>query len=216
MKITWNGLGSFTITGKPAAFEVSVVTDPFSPDVGLRFPRTLSAAMVVSSHDGKEARVMDGISGMQENTKPFEVIHAGEYEVQGIFVRGIHAPKKDGTAHTIYRITLEGMKIAFLGALDRKLTDDELEALGDIDIAIIPVGGGSVLTAEMANDVANQIEPRMVIPSYFHVEGLKQSLQDVETFCKEIACPREDAVALKITKAQLPLDDVKVIVLTRM
>ncbi|MBU1126077.1 MAG: MBL fold metallo-hydrolase [Patescibacteria group bacterium] len=214
MQISWNGLGSFVLQGKPIAGEVALVTDPYQNSVGLRFPRTLSAALVLESHDAEEANNVESISG-EEKKKPFLISHAGEYEVQGIFVSGIHAPKKDGTPHTIFRIRLEDISIAFLGAIDRKLTDKEIGALGDIDILIVPVGGGSVLDKDRAAEVVAQVEPRMVIPSYFHVAGLKQKLADVEGFCKEVSCPREDVNKLKVTRNDLPEEDIVVRVLSR-
>ncbi len=214
MQISWNGLGSFVLQGKPISGEVALVTDPYQNSVGLRFPRTLSAAIVVESHKSDVANNAEAVSG-EDKKKPFLITHAGEYEVQGIFVTGISAPKKDGTDHTIYRIRLEDIVVGFLGAIDRKLTDKEIEALGDIDILILPVGGGEVLDKDKAAEVVAQVEPRMVIPAYYHVTGLKKKLSDVEGFCKEISCPREDVNKLKVTRNDLPDEDVVVQVLSR-
>ena len=214
MNITWHGLGSFSISGKPIAGEVAIVTDPYAGGDGLRYPRTLTAAMVAQSHAGDDANNVDAISGTDKK-KPFLVNHAGEYEVQGIFVTGIRAPKKSGEEHTIYRITMEGIKIAFLGSIDRKLKENEIERLGDIDVLIVPVGGGDVLDQGTAQEVVNQVEPRMVVPSYFQIAGSKRKLADAETFCKELACPREDTNKLKVSKSSLPQDDVQVVVLAK-
>lgn len=214
MNITWHGLGSFSISGKPISGEVSIVTDPYEGGEGLRYPRTLSAAIVASSHDSKDANNVDAVSGMDKK-KPFLVNHAGEYEVQGIFVTGVRAPKKSGEEHSIFRITMEGVKIGFLGSIDRKLTNAELEGLGEIDVLIVPVGGGDVLDKDGAQEVVNQVEPRLVVPSYFHVAGSKRKLADAEAFCKEMACPREDTNKLKITKSSLPQEDIQVAVLAK-
>jgi L-ascorbate metabolism protein UlaG (beta-lactamase superfamily) len=214
MNIVWNGLSSFTITAKPADHEVTVVLDPYSNDVGLRFPRTLEAAMVVSSHDGPAANNFEALQG-EERKAPFKVTHAGEYEVQGVFVKGVTAAKKDGSAHTVYRIDAEDLSIGFLGAIDRDLTEKEIEALGNIDVLIVPVGGGNVLNKDQAAELVSQIEPRLVIPSYYDVDGLKVSLASVEPFCKDLACPREDVSKLKLSKASLPSDEIKIAVLSR-
>lgn len=214
MQISWNGLGSFVIQGKPVQGEVALVTDPFENSVGIRFPRTLTAAIVVQSHDAPEANNVKAVSG-EKKKKPFIITHAGEYEVSGIFVTGIDAPKKDGTAHTIYRIRLEEMVIAFLGAIDRKLKDEEIEALGDVDILMVPVGGKDVLDKSTAAEVVAQVQPRMIVPSYFEVKGLKKKLDSVEGFCKEVACPYEDVNKLKVTKRDLPDEDVIARILSR-
>lgn len=214
MQISWNGLGSFTVTGKPIEGDVTLVTDPYQNSTGLRFPRALSASIVVSSHDGPMANNATSVGG-EEKKQPFIINHAGEYEVQGIFVTGVSAPKKDKTDHTIYRFGLEGIRIGFLGALDRKLTDKEIEALGNIDVLILPVGGASVLSKDVANELVAQIEPRLVIPSHFKTQGLKEKFEDVEGFCKELACPKSEEKKFKLTKSSLPTDDIKIVVLEK-
>lgn len=215
MQISWHGLGAFSITGKPVAGDVTLITDPFDNSVGLRLPKTLTAAVVTSSIDSEVANNFGVISGTEEKKKPFLVNHAGEFEVQGVFVTGINAPLKDKTPHTIYRYDLEGVSIANLGAMNRRLLEKEVAALGNIDVLIVPVGGESVYDEEAASEAVNQIEPRLVIPSYYNVPGLKINLKDVELFCKELACVREDSNKLKITKAGLPQDEVEVAVIGR-
>ncbi|MDP2631189.1 MAG: MBL fold metallo-hydrolase [Candidatus Uhrbacteria bacterium] len=214
MQISWHGLGSFSIKGKVGQSEVSLVSDPYDTSVGLRFPRTLASAVVVQTSNSPEANNVEAVHG-EDSPKPFVISHAGEFEVRGIFVTGISAPKKDGGDHTIYRIYLEGISIALLGSIDRDLTDKEVSKLGSIDILILPIGGGSVLNKEMASDVVSQVEPRLVIPSYYEIEGLKTKLAGVESFCKDLGCPREDSTKLKITKSSLPDEDVNVVVLAR-
>ena len=215
MDIVWHGLGSFSISGKPIAGEVTLVTDPYDNSVGLRFPRTLKASIVTSSDQSDWANNRESIEGQGERESPFLVDHAGEYEVSGIFVRGIQAPKKEGEAHTIFRLVVEGIKIAYLGSIDRKLTNAEVELLGEIDILILPVGGGAVLDVKSANAVVSQVEPRMVIPSHFDTKGMKEKMANVEDFCKEIACAREDLNKLKVKKSDLPVDDIQLVVLSR-
>ncbi|MFH1712501.1 MAG: MBL fold metallo-hydrolase [Patescibacteria group bacterium] len=211
MNIIWNGLGCFSLTGKPISGDVTLITDPYDKTTGLRVPRTLKSSIVVQSHDAPEANNLAAVSP-EDGKKPFEVTHAGEYEIQGIFVTGINAPKKSGVDHFIFRIDIEDLAIGFLGALDRTLSDKELAKLGNIDVLIIPVGGGSVLDTDTAADVVQQVEPRIVIPSHFMIPGLKTKLGDVEKFCKELSCAREDSNKIKITKSSLPADEIEIIV----
>jgi len=215
MKISWNGLGSVTIVGKPLQGEVTLVTNPYQNETGLRFPRTLKASIVVSSHSGPEADNREVIGGEGQSVKPFEIHYAGEFEVRGIFVTGISAPLKDETPHTIYRFDLEDMVVGFLGAIDRKLTDQEIEKLGSIDILLVPSGGEGVLGAKEAAEVVSQIEPRMVIPTYVYAKGMKKHASDAEAICKELSCAREDVNTLSIKKSALPAEDMQIVVLSR-
>lgn len=215
MNITWNGLGSVIVTAKPALAEVSLITNPFTPVGGLKFPKQVEASLLVQSHDGKDTDNTDGIIPEHEGTKPpFVVDHAGEYEVQGVFVTGISAPKKDGTVHTIYRFDAEGMHVGFLGALDRTLSTKELEAMGAIDILLVPAGGNTVLNASGAAEVIAQIEPRVVIPIYVSAAE-DDGYGDVASFTREVAAPTETVTKYKITKAALPEEDMQVVVLTK-
>ncbi len=200
--------------GKPLDGEAILVTDPYQGTLGLRFPRTLKASILVQSHDGDYANNLVAVNP-EEERNIFKITHAGEYEVRGIFVQGIRAPKKDDSVHTIYKMTLEDVRIGFLGALDRKLEDDEVEALGEIDVLIVPVGGESVMGAKIAAEVVGQVEPRLIIPSYAHAKGVKEKFADVKDFCKEIGCTTEEVNKAKITKSSLPQEDMRMMILSR-
>ncbi len=209
MQISWNGFGSFTIDAKTTSGDVTLVTNPYSREDGPKFPRSLAASIIVTSHEGTDTDNLAAITPEypEDKRSPFIVTHAGEFEVRGVAVTGVHTPKKDGTAHTIYRFDIESLTIGFLGAIDRPLTDLEVELLGNIDVLIVPAGGEGVLTASAAAEVIAQIEPRMVIPSYF--------VDDAAALTRELSCPTETATKFKLTRAQLPEEDMKLVTLTR-
>lgn len=215
MIIQWNGLGSFSITGKPIAGEVTLVSDPYALETGLKLSKNVSGALVTQSHDAAMANNRKEVSGTPENPDPFFISHAGEYEVQGIFVRGINAPLKDGTLHTIFRVSLEGMVVGLLGALDRPLKEAEIEALGDVDFLAVPVGGGTVLSAKEAAEAVAQVEPRVVIPTHHKIAGIKADFKPVEEFVSEVAMKREDMNKINMKKSDLPLEDTQLIVLAK-
>jgi hypothetical protein len=207
MQITWNGLGSFTIAAKPAQTDVTLVTNPFSN--GETKLKAQEASLVVQSHEGKDTNNLSAISPEhpEEGRKTFIIPHAGEYEVQGIFVTGIYAPKKDKSSHTLFRFDAEGMRIGFLGALDRPLLAGEIEMLGPIDILILPAGGKDVLSATQAAEVVTQVEPRLVIAAY--VDG--NDYGSAEALKRELGCQSESVSKFKITRAGLPEEDMKMI-----
>lgn len=216
MQITWNGFSSFEITTKTANGDVHLVTDPYQNATGLRFPRTLQAEILLSSHDEDEANNLEAIAG-----EPYVINLPGEFEVKSVFVFGIQAPLKREekgmrVKNLIFRIEAEGMKLAHLGALDRALTDEELQNLGNIDILMVPVGGGRVLGPKLAFEVISQIEPRIVIPMTHMVPGAKEELGSVDEFCKVLgACRREDMNKFKISRTDLPEEDMLIVSLTR-
>jgi L-ascorbate metabolism protein UlaG (beta-lactamase superfamily) len=219
MVITWLGLSAFEIETKQMENEVRLVVDPYQNETGLRFPRTLAAQLVLSSRDHEDQNNVEAVEGNGE--KPFIVDGPGEYEINGVFVYGIEAPrlgKKEGSkeAHTIWRIETEGMSLAHLGAMNRELTSDELGQLPSIDILMIPVGGNDVMTQKMAMSTIEKIEPRIVIPMYYGLPGVKQELADLAIFLREHAGAKtEELPKLKIKKADLPPEDMLTKILTR-
>lgn len=216
MIITWHGLSCFSITSKTVSGEVALVIDPYQNETGLRFPRTLEAHLIVTSHSGDDANNLEAVQAPQD-ARSFVVDLPGEYEVKGLFVYGFQASLKDNKAdHRIFRIEVEGVTIAHLGALNRPLTDQETQELGTVDVLILPVGGGRVMNADTAVEVIEQVEPRLVIPCTFALANLKETLADVNVFCKAIgSCQREESAKLKLTRKDLPEEAMMVKVLTR-
>jgi hypothetical protein len=216
MDINWHGLSCFEIKTATTNGDVRIVTDPYQNSTGLRFPRSLQAELVLSSHSEDDSNNMSSVGG-----DPYIVDMPGEFEVKDVFVFAVDAPlkreeKKKRVENRIFRIEAEGMHIAHLGALDRALTDTELQQLQNIDILMIPVGGGRVMTPKVAAETISQIEPRVVIPMTHSLPSLKEKLGSVDVFCKELgACRREDQNKLKIKRKDLPEEDMLIVTLSK-
>lgn len=103
--------------------------------------------------------------------EPFEIVGPGEYEVQGIFIKGFPSQTEYDNkerVNTIYLVELEGMKICNLGALSTKdLPSESAEAIDEIDILIVPIGGEGTLSAADAYKLAVNFEPHVIIPSVY-------------------------------------------------
>lgn len=216
MNIIWNGFSSFEIETKTAFGEVRIVTDPYQNSTGLRFPRTLQAEILLVSHDEEDADNKEAVLG-----SPYVIDLPGEFEVKDIFVFGIFAPlaregKKGRMQNLLFRIEAEGMRLAHLGALDRELTDEELQQLENVDVLMLPVGGGRVMNSAIAAEVISQVEPRVVIPMTHALAGMKESFGTVEDFCASLgSCRREEMNKYKFTKKDLPEEDMLIVTLTR-
>jgi len=214
LQITWHGYSCFQIKSRPATHDVNLVIDPYESSGSFRFPRSMEGDLVVSTSNKPEHANIKGVGG-----KPFTIEQAGEFEVKNVFVYGISAPKKDAgpkDRHTIYKVETENVSIAHLGSLNRELTDDEMDQLQNIDILMVPVGGGDVLTPKKAVEVINQIEPRIIIPMYYNLPNIKQKLTGVEAFTKELSIYKsEEGNKLKVSRKDLPEEDTIIYVLAR-
>lgn len=124
----------------------------------------------------------------------------GEYEVGEASIRGIGASRhldteSDEPIDTIYRVEIGDVRLAILGNIAPKLSDEQLEDIGVVDILILPVGGnGYTLDATSATTIVRQIDPRAVIPVHYADSTLKYEVpqESLDIFLKELAVSVED------------------------
>lgn len=211
MIINYFGHSCFKIENKANGDSVSLVTDPFDASVGLKIPN-VEADIVSVSHDHLDHSNVAALRG-----KPFVVDCAGEYDIKGVIIEGIksyHDDKKGAErgGNIIFRFDIEGMSLAHLGDLGVALDDKQLEKIGGIDILFIPVGGKYTLDAKRAVEVISQIEPRIVIPMHYKTENSKIDIDGVDKFIKEIGITPDFEDKLKISKRDLPSDDMRLII----
>lgn len=211
MQISYHGHACFSIKHG----EESLVTDPYDDSVGLKLPELKPTIVTVSRKHPHH----NNAKAVQGEPKVFD--WPGEYETSGIHLMGIssfHNPKEDTEQleNTIFIISWSGIKICHLGSLGTKLTPEQTEAVGDVDILFVPVGGKGVIDAKKAKEVIEQIEPRVIIPMMFNTEGSTAGLDPLEPFLAEMgaqAADRLDSFTLK--RSELPDDASKVVVLNQ-
>ncbi|MBA3047550.1 MBL fold metallo-hydrolase [Patescibacteria group bacterium] len=212
MIITWLGHSCFKIQDKPGSDGATVITDPFDQSTGLKVPRC-EANIVTVSHDHHDHNNIASIKG-----SPVVISGAGEYEVSNVFIEGAEAyhDEKQGAErgkNIMYRIDIDDMSVAHLGDLGHILDAKQLEQFEGTDILLIPVGGNFTIGAKKAVEVVSQIEPRIVIPMHYKVPGLKIDLDGVEKFIKELGLKPTYEDKLKISKKDLPQEDMELVVL---
>ena len=203
MDITWFGHSCFRLRDRAA----TVVTDPYGKDIGRLLPR-VRADLVTVSHDADDHNCVKGVkSGFKALTGP------GEYEVSSVFVTGLElrGEKKKGKEpdkprNTVFLFEFEDLTVCHLGDLDHVPTQAQVEdALGEVDVLLIPVGGGESLNAAQASEVVSLLEPHIVIPMHYKVKDLTLKLDPVSKFLKEMGL---DNVAtqetLKVSRSGLP------------
>jgi L-ascorbate metabolism protein UlaG (beta-lactamase superfamily) len=79
-------------------------------------------------------------------------------------VTGIATKRPDGVRNVIFVVELDGIRVGHLGLPAAAPTQAAMEELKDIDILLMPVGGGNALGASAAADVMTTIDPRIAIP----------------------------------------------------
>lgn len=215
MQIQWLGQSFFKIQSKNNDAEITIATDPYGETIGLKPPK-FQADIVTISHNHGDHNNLDAIKG-----EPFIVDSPGEYETKDVFIYGIPSwhDNKQGQErgkNTIYQITAEGINILHLGDLGQdSLNNEQIERIGNVDILLIPVGGIVTIDAKKATEIISALEPRIVIPMHYKINGLKtkSELATVEDFLKVSGLPNERMDKLKISKKDLQAEETKVIIL---
>lgn len=211
MIITWIGQSCFKIQDKLGPEGVTLVTDPYDKATGLKVPN-FEADIITISRDHTDHNNSSALRG-----EPFVIKIPGEYDVKGVMVQGIPSAHKDDSSadkeNVIYRIEMDNLTIVHLGALGHVLSDEQLESLEGVDILLIPVGGGSGLDAKQAVEVVSQLEPRIVVPMHYKINGLKEPLDEVEKFIKELGVSPLSEEKLKISQKDLPQEGMSLFVL---
>lgn len=217
MVITYYGLSCFKIQSG----DTVLAFDPFSKESGLTPPR-FEAHAVLSSHNHENHNNVEALSSKEEDGV-FKIVGPGEYEFRGITVRGIpsYHDSKNGKlkgSNTIYVVEWEGMRLVHMGDYgEKELRSEVQEALGTPDIMFVPVGGeeGGTIDAEDAAKLLNQIEPRIIIPMHYKIPGLKDKLDGVDAFMKEMGEKAEPEDKFTIKKKDLPSDEHSKIVILK-
>ncbi len=213
MEITWFGHSCFRLRDRG----VTLITDPFDKTLGHELPR-LRADIVTVSQGHPHHNYTAAVKG------DFKVVNSpGEFEIKSVFITGIAtypARRKrkgdetagiDDTRNVIFVLEFEGLSICHLGDLTQVPTQTQVEALSNVDVLLVPVGGGTSLNAAQAAEIISLIEPLIVIPMHYAVPARRNTsatslkLDKVDKFLKEMGTPRSEALdALKVTKSSLP------------
>ena len=210
MEIVWHGHSCFKLSDRNMA---TVVTDPYDPQKTGYPPLKLEANIVTISHDSdyhNHHAVVEGGAHIIQGP--------GEYEIGKVFITGINTDKQSGDnssrQNTFYLFTYQDLNVAHLGNIDRVPSQSEVEDLGPVHIALVPVGGGPSLTASKASDIISLFEPNIVIPMHYAIPGIDSKLDPINMFLKEMGLIEVETMpSYKITSSKNLPNETQVVVL---
>ena len=202
MEITWYGHSCFRLTERSMA---TVVTDPYDhTSIGYDSLK-LKGDIVTVSHDAAGHNNTKAVKGTSHT-----ITGPGEFEIGGVFITALQTnsqgSKNNGELrNTLYVFDYDGITIAHLGDLKRVPSQTEVEALGAVNVALVPVGGGGGLNAAKAAEVISLLEPNIVIPMHYATKDVKLKLDSLDKFLKEMGLSASAPEAsLKVTRTGLP------------
>ncbi len=217
MEIKYLGHSSFLIKTKTA----KIVTDPYDPEmVGLKFPKT-EADIVTVSHSHKDHNQFKNVSGIN-GVNPLMIDMPGEFEKMGVRIFGFQTfhDKTSGSErgeNIMYKFESEGMSLLHCGDLGMVPEESFLEAIGEVDVLLVPVGGFYTIDSDEAVSLVKKIEPSIVIPMHYKTEkssnASESKLAGVSEFTKKFGLDNPVTVPKFVYKKEETEQEMKVIVL---
>ncbi len=213
MRIRWYGQSAFLLSG-----EHTVFIDPFGDMSGLaargiefNYPPVtdVTADLLLVTHEHGDHNVVGVVDGdpvtIRSTAGRFEspvgevVAIASEHDDAAGTVRG---------PNTIFRFELDGVRVCHLGDFgQRALRPEQHEAIGEVDVLFIPVGGGPTIGGEAAADVVRAIAPRVVVPMHYRTPAVN-FLDPPDEFIAALGMPSR-----KVPSSEVEVDAIEGVVL---
>lgn len=181
-----------------------IVTDPYDAPCG--YPVTeVTADAVLVSHGHHDHNAVDTVSG-----DPRVIDQPGRYELApGVALTAVEACHDDqgGTLRgktLLFVLEAEGLRVMHLGDLGHLPTAEQLAALGDADVVMIPVGGHYTIGPEAARDTAKLLHARVILPMHYKTAANPSwPIMPVTEFTRLYHEPAEVLTLLRVAKGDL-------------
>ena len=169
VRITWIGHATFVVQAEGGP---TVVTDPPAPGVGYVIPEA-PADVVTVSHDHFDHNFTQGVRGNFTLVDGRPVTTRTQMTAAGmpfVLIPGFHDAQSGNVTgpNTIIQWTQGGLRLAHFGDFGQEqLTVAQLADLQNLDVLIIPAGGGPTIEPEEAAAIAAQLRPRVTILAHY-------------------------------------------------
>lgn len=191
---------------------MTIIMDPFHPEeVGLPFPKDV-ADIVTMSHGHEDHNAVELVTGPVTRASTFVIDKEGEYEIGGVEITATktYHDKMEGAErgkNIIVNIRMDGINVLHLGDLGHKLTEGQIEKIGDVDVLMINVGSKTALENNEVMDLISDIAPSYIVPMHFKKENLEEFLDK-----NKFVVSGEPVHKIKIDEGSLP-DDTQVLLM---
>jgi len=177
VKIRWRGHASFLIEAEGK----QIVTDPFNAELGYLLT-PLEADLVTVSHEHWDHNAVETIGGHPQVIRGTGTVTAGGIDFKGIATFHDRHQGRERGPNTVFKISAEGLNLVHLGDLGHMLSTEQVQAIGAVDVLLLPVGGRYTIDAAEAVQVVKLLQPQIVIPMHFATAHLSFTLAPLEEF----------------------------------
>ncbi len=180
MRVDWFGQSAFRLSGRDG----TVFIDPFGDMSGMAAARGIqfeypalagvNTDLLLVTHEHPDHNAVETVGG----EPPVLRSTAGRHEsligeVVGVASEHDEAAGTERGPNTIFVFSLDGLRVAHFGDFgQRTLRDEQAEAIGQVDLLFLPVGGGPTIGAEQAATIAERLNPRWVVPMHYRTHRI--------------------------------------------
>jgi L-ascorbate metabolism protein UlaG (beta-lactamase superfamily) len=193
MRIQWYGQSSFALEGA----EGTVFIDPFgdmSPaaarGITFEYPAIegAEAELLLVTHEHLDHNGVEAIGGDPATLRATAGTHESPIgEVVGVASEHDDAAGTSRGPNTIFVFTLGGLRIAHFGDFGQSaLREEQVAAIGDVDLVFLPVGGGPTADAAQAREIVDRLRPRWVVPMHYNTPRIS-FLEPADAFLETFA-----------------------------
>jgi L-ascorbate metabolism protein UlaG (beta-lactamase superfamily) len=174
VKIKWLGQASFMITTSDGT---TILLDP-ADFKDYHIPEGTTADIVTVSHEHMDHNAVEAVSGSpvvlrgtDKNLRHVNSIDTTIGDIRMYTVSSSHDPGHHGL-NAVFVFEFDGLRMAHMGDIGTILTDEQIAAIGEVDILMVPVGGKFTITGAEADTIVNQLNvKRLVFPMHFKTEA---------------------------------------------
>jgi L-ascorbate metabolism protein UlaG (beta-lactamase superfamily) len=175
MRVEWYGQSAFELTGG----DVSVAIDPFGDMSALAASRGLQfdyppiegvqADLLLVTHEHMDHNCVEAIGGEPTIVRSTAGrLDSPVGEVLAVASEHDEAAGTERGPNTIFAFTLDGVRACHFGDFgQRELRPEQAAAIGEVELLILPVGGGPTIGAEQARAIVERLSPRWVVPMHY-------------------------------------------------
>jgi len=210
LTLRWFGHAFFLVTSTEG---VRVAMDPFG-DIGYSVPE-VAANVVTVSHEHGDHSVAERLAGptaILRGLKPGGVDwNPISYDMKDMRITALPVYHDDVEGrklglNTIFIVETGGLRLAHLSDIGHTLSEATLDAMGRIDILLVPVGGRFSIDGRQAREIMASLRPRITVPIHYKtVVTADWPIEDESSFLVGLEnVKRPDALAVSITPETLP------------
>ncbi|MCS6852910.1 MAG: MBL fold metallo-hydrolase [Gemmataceae bacterium] len=191
--IRWHGQSFFDVESSQGT---RIAFDPHAIEVYGR--KLVKADLVLISHFHTDHTQLESIENVQKAKVIYGLKVAAkrvdwniiDEQFRDVHIRtvGVYHDSEGGMRRgktAVFVLTVDGLKIVFLGDLGHQLTEAQIRAIGPVDVLMIPVGGVYTLNGSEAKAVVAQLKPRMYILPMHYGTRVYDQLLPIDEFLDE-------------------------------